>query len=180
MIHPKAEVQTKNIGDGTYVWQFCVILEGARIGRNCNINCNVFIENDVVVGDDVTVKSGVQLWDGLRISDKVFIGPNATFTNDLVPRSKLYKSTLEKTIIEEGVSIGANATVVAGKTIGKYSLIGAGSVVTKNIPPFTVWYGNPAVNKGYITKDGTILSERLQDMFGHTYKLGQDNEPIKI
>ncbi|MCT6870171.1 acyltransferase [Apibacter sp.] len=155
-IHPTSDVQTQNIGDNTLIWQFCVILKNAVIGKNCNINFNVFIENEVTIGNNVTIKSGVQIWDGVIIEDNVFIGPNVTFTNDLIPRSKCYPSAFEKTIIKKGASIGANSTIIAGHTIGEYSLIGAGSVITKNIPPFTVWYGNPAIQKGIITKEGKI------------------------
>ena len=134
----------KNIGLGTNIWQFCVILPKARIGRNCNICAQVLIENDVFIGDNVTIKSGVQIWDGITIEDNVMIGPNVTFTNDLVPRSKAKNWTLTKTIIKKNASLGANSTIIAGIIIGEYSLIGAGSVVTKNIPPYTVWYGNPS------------------------------------
>lgn len=143
-IHPSAEVQTRNIGDGTKVWQYCVILEKARIGKNCNINFNVFIENDVEIGDNVTVKSGVQIWDGLRIRNNVFIGPNVTFTNDKYPRSKQYQEHFIETVIEEGASIGAGCVILCGITIGKNAMIGAGSVVTKNIPANELWFGNPA------------------------------------
>jgi len=176
-IHPTAEVQTEKIGDGTTIWQNCVILKEALIGRNCNINYNVFIENDVVIGDNVTIKPGVQIWDGLHIGNNVFIGPNATFTNDLLPRSKQYPELFEKTIIEDGASIGANATVIAGITIGKYTMIGAGSVVTKSTPPFTLWYGNPAKHKGYITKEGTLVSLDFKDKSENSYKF-VNSEPL--
>jgi acetyltransferase-like isoleucine patch superfamily enzyme len=155
-IHPTADVKSQNIGEDTLIWQFCIVLEQAVIGKNCNINCNVFIENDVKIGDNVTVKPGVQLWDGVTIESDVFIGPNVTFTNDLIPRSKQYPEKFVKTLIKKGASIGANATIIAGHIIGEYSLIGAGSVVTKDIPSYTVWYGNPAKQKGIITKEGKI------------------------
>jgi len=143
-IHPLADVQTENIGENTSVWQFCVILKEAVIGKNCNINCQVFIENDVKIGDNVTIKPGVQIWDGVTLEDNVFIGPNVTFTNDLMPRSKVYPEKFERTLIKKGASIGANATVIAGITIGENALIGAGSVVTKDIPANEIWIGNPA------------------------------------
>jgi acetyltransferase-like isoleucine patch superfamily enzyme len=171
MIHPTAEVQTERIGAGTSVWQHCVILSGAVIGRNCNINCNVFIENKVVVGDRVTVKVGVQLWDGMTIEDDVFIGPNATFTNDLTPRSKHYPASPAETVIGKGASIGANSTLKGGIRIGRYAMIGAGSVVTCDVPPFTLWYGNPAKNQGFVTRDGTIVSPGLTDKTGRKYRL---------
>ena len=143
-IHPLADVQTTKIGIDTFVWQFAVILKEAVIGNNCNINCHVFIENDVIIGDNVTIKPGVQIWDGLRIEDNVFIGPNVTFTNDRFPRSKQYPEQFQQTVIKKGASIGANATILGGITIGENSLIGAGSVVTKEIPANEIWVGNPA------------------------------------
>ena len=144
-IHTLADVQTDNIGEDTKVWQFVVILKDAKIGSNCNINSHCFIENDVVIGNNVTVKCGVYLWDGMRIENNVFIGPNVTFVNDKYPRSKKYPSKFQKTLIKKGASIGAGAIILGGLTIGENSLIGAGSVVTKNIPDNTLWYGNPAV-----------------------------------
>ena len=143
-IHPLSDVQTSNIGVDTYVWQYSIILKGAHIGSNCNINCHVFIENDVIIGNNVTIKSGVQIWDGLRIEDNVFIGPNVTFTNDRYPRSKQYPEEFQQTLIKKGASIGANATILGGITIGENALIGAGSVVTKDIPANELWVGNPA------------------------------------
>jgi acetyltransferase-like isoleucine patch superfamily enzyme len=163
MIHPLSDVKTKHIGEGTTIWQFVVILEEAQIGANVNINCNVFIENDVVVGNNVTIKSGVQLWDGVRVADDVFVGPNVTFTNDLVPKSKIRPASFVKTNLLKGCSIGANATLIAGITIGEFALIGAGSVVTKDVPPYTVWYGNPARHNGYVTLEGKILGLDLMD-----------------
>lgn len=144
MIHKLSDCQSVNIGNGTNVWQFCVVLPNAVIGDNCNICANVLIENDVKIGDNVTIKCGVQIWDGVTIEDNVFVGPNVTFTNDLFPRSKVYPSKFERTIIKKGASIGANATILCGITIGENAMIGAGSVVTKSIPDGEVWYGNPA------------------------------------
>lgn len=144
MIHPSSEVQSKNIGVDTVIWQFCVILKNAKIGNNCNINFNVFIENDVVIGDNVTVKSGVQLWDGMIVEDNVFIGPNVTFTNDKFPRSKQYPDMFQKTIVKKGASIGAGSVILCGIQIGENAMIGAGSVVTKNVPANELWIGNPA------------------------------------
>ena len=174
-IHPLANVQTQSIGDATTIWQFVVILSKAIIGKNCNINCQVFIENDVIIGDNVTIKPGVQIWDGIEIKDNVFIGPNVTFTNDLVPRSKHYPDEFKKTVVQKGASIGANATILAGIEIGEYSLIGAGSVITKSVPSYTLWYGNPAVHKGYVTKNGIILDLFLKDKEGVQYKTIEGN-----
>lgn len=138
-IHNLADVQTKNIGQDTKIWQFCVVLEKAVIGKNCNICAHVLIENDVIVGDNVTVKSGVQLWDGIRIEDNVFIGPNVTFTNDLYPRSKKYPEKFLQTVVKKGASIGANATILPGITIGENAMIAAGSIVTENVPANTLY-----------------------------------------
>jgi acetyltransferase-like isoleucine patch superfamily enzyme len=121
-----------------------VILSGAKIGRDCNINCHCFIENQVILGDRVTVKAGVYIWDGIEVEDDVFIGPNATFVNNPFPRSKKFLETYAPTIIRKGASIGAAATIMTGIEIGENAMIGAGSVVTKNVPANTVWYGNPA------------------------------------
>jgi UDP-2-acetamido-3-amino-2,3-dideoxy-glucuronate N-acetyltransferase len=179
MIHLLSDVQSNKIGEKTNIWQYVVVLKDAIIGKNCNICSHCFIENDVVIGDQVTIKSGVQIWDGIRIGDLVFIGPNVTFTNDLIPRSKNYPSTFKKTNIEKGASIGANSTIIGGVSIGIFAFIGAGSLVTKNIPPYTVWYGVPAKHKGFVTKDGIILNMELRDKSGNLYEL-VDGEPIKI
>lgn len=144
MIHPLADVQSHKIGIGTNIWQFCVVLPKAEIGDNCNICANVMIENEVRIGDNVTVKSGVQLWDGITLEDGVFIGPNVTFTNDRIPRSKNPDWKLERTRVKKGATIGANATVLPGLTIGENAMIGAGSVVTKDVPANQLWLGNPA------------------------------------
>ena len=171
MIHSLADVKTTQIGNNTKIWQFCVVLEGAKIGDSCNICMNVLIENDVQIGNNVTIKSGVQLWDGLRIEDNVFIGPNVTFTNDLIPRSRQYPESFLKTIIKRGASIGANSVIIAGHTIGEYALIGAGSVVTKNVPSNTVWYGNPARQRSFITNSGILLDSSFCDKTGNIHKL---------
>ena len=161
MIHPSSDVQSNNIGSGSYIWQFCVVLKGAVIGENCNINAHVFIENDVIIGNNVTIKSGVQIWDGVTLEDNVFIGPNVTFTNDLIPRSKQYPEHYVKTIIKKGVSIGANATIIAGNEIGEFALIGAGAVITKKVGEYEVWVGNPAKKIGYISSKGDLLDLEL-------------------
>lgn len=156
MIHKLADVQTENIGEGTTVWQFAIILGGAVIGKNCNINCHTFIENDVVVGNNVTVKSGTYIWDKTRIEDDVFLGPNTVFTNDLRPRSKVKKEFLA-TVIEKGASIGANTTILCGVRIGRYSMTGIGSVVTKNVPDYALVYGNPAKIVAWVDEEGEKL-----------------------
>lgn len=163
MIHPLSDVQSTKIGSDTDIWQFVVVLKEAVIGKRCNINCHVLIENDVIIGDDVTVKPGVQIWDGIYIGNKVMIGPNVTFTNDRIPISKNKNYKNEKTMVENSVSIGANSTILCGIKIGFKTLIGAGSVLTKSTPPYTVWYGNPARHAGYITDDSVLLNLDLVD-----------------
>jgi acetyltransferase-like isoleucine patch superfamily enzyme len=143
-IHQRADVSTHQIGQGTRIWQFAVVLKGATIGQECNICAHTFIEQDVIIGDRVTVKSGVFLWEGTRIGHDVFIGPNATFTNDPFPRSRQYPSKFVGVVVEDGASIGANATLLPGVRIGKGAMVGAGSVVTKDVPDFAVVAGNPA------------------------------------
>lgn len=148
--HPNALVETGAIGERTRVWAFVHILPGAVIGADCNLCDHTFIENDVVVGDRVTIKSGVQLWDGITLEDDVFVGPNATFTNDPFPRSRQHPGTFPRTIIRMGASIGANATILPGLTIGQYAMVGAGTVVTKDVPPYAIVVGNPARIIGYV------------------------------
>ena len=139
MIHPLSDVQSKDIGIDTNIWQFCVVLPEAIIGKNCNICSHCFIENKVKVGNNVTIKSGVQLWNGIEIEDNVFIGPNVTFCNDKYPRSKQYLDEPLKTIVKKGASIGANATILPGLVIGENSMIAAGCVVTENVEPNTLY-----------------------------------------
>lgn len=161
MIHKLADIQSQNIGENTNIWQFCVVLKNAKIGNDCNINAGVLVENNVVIGDNVTIKSGVQIWDGITLEDNVFIGPNVTFTNDFLPRSKQYLKEFLKTTIKKSASIGANSTIVGGITIEEYAMIGAGSVVTKDVGIQELWYGNPAKHKGYVCKCGQKCDEKL-------------------
>lgn len=148
-VHPQGLCESKSIGDGTRIWAFAHVLPGARIGRDCNICDHVFIENDVVVGDRVTIKCGVQLWDGVRLEDDVFVGPNVTFTNDPSPRSKVYPESFAQTVVARGASIGANATILPGVRIGANAMVGAGAVVTRDVPANAVIVGNPATIVNY-------------------------------
>lgn len=147
--HPKALVESAIIGNGTRIWAFAHILPGARIGENCNVCDGVFIENDVTVGDRVTIKNGVQVWDGITLEDDVFVGPNATFTNDSYPRSRKPPPQFLRTVVRHGASIGANATILPGLTIGQNAMVGAGAVVTRDVPPNAIVIGNPARITGY-------------------------------
>jgi UDP-2-acetamido-3-amino-2,3-dideoxy-glucuronate N-acetyltransferase len=164
-IHESSYVETKNIGTGTNVWHFCHIMKNATIGENCNIGQNVFIAEDVVIGNNCKIQNNVSLYKGLIIEDWVFIGPSAVFTNIKNPRAEINrKDKYLKTIIKEGATIGANATIVCGVVIGEYSFIGAGSVVTKDIPPYTIWYGNPAEFKGEATKNLIEFGEKVENI----------------
>lgn len=160
-IHNLSDVQTHQIGPNTKVWQFVVILAGARIGADCNICSHCFIENDVVIGDRVTIKVGVQLWDGLRLEDDVFVGPNVTFTNDRFPRSKQYPDSFLTTTVRLGASIGGGAVILPGITIGAYAMIGAGAVVTKSVPSGAIIVGNPARVVGYVKAKNVLQKGTL-------------------
>jgi acetyltransferase-like isoleucine patch superfamily enzyme/dTDP-4-dehydrorhamnose 3,5-epimerase-like enzyme len=153
-VHEKAICESAAIGADTRIWAFAHILPGARIGRDCNICDGVFVENDVTLGDRVTIKCGVQLWDGVHLGDDVFVGPNATFTNDRFPRSRQYPAKFPQTIVEAGASIGANATLLPGLRIGRGAMVGAGAVVTRDIPSNAVVAGNPARIVGYVGDRG--------------------------
>ena len=159
--HPLAVVESTSIGEGTRIWAFAHVLPGARVGRDCNICDHVFVENDVVVGDRVTVKSGVQLWDGVVLEDDTFIGPNATFTNDRFPRSRMRPEAYARTVIRAGASIGANATILPGLTVGRNAMVGAGAVVMHDVPPNAILVGNPAYITGYVDArpDETYVAE---------------------
>ena len=150
-IHEKSDVKSNKIGSGTRIWQYSVVFEGAIIGNNCNVCAHTLIESDVIMGDNVTIKSGVYLWDGTRLGDNVFVGPNATFTNDMHPRSKVFPAKFMGISVMEGASIGANATILPGVTIGKSAMVGAGAVVTKDVPNQAVVVGNPAKIIRYIS-----------------------------
>ena len=161
-VHPQALCESGAVGESTRVWAFAHILPGAVIGKDCNICDHVFIENDVIIGDRVTIKCGVQIWDGLRIADEVFVGPNVTFSNDKYPQSKRYQTEVLQTHIGRGASIGGGATILPGLRIGARALVGAGSVVTHDVPARAVVSGNPARIVGYVDtprrKDPPVLS----------------------
>lgn len=149
-VHPQGICESEHIGEDTRIWAFSHVLPAAVLGAGCNVCDHVFIENDVIVGDRVTIKSGVQLWDGVRLGDDVFVGPNATFTNDRFPRSKQYQDAVLQTHVERGASIGANATILPGLTIGAEAMVAAGSVVTRDVPAKAIVRGAPARIVGYV------------------------------
>lgn len=149
-VHPQGICETAKIGDATRVWAFAHVLPGAQIGADCNICDYVFVENDVVIGDRVTVKNGVQVWDGVTLSDDVFVGPNVTFTNDRMPRSKIHPAEFARTVVAEGASIGGGAVILSGVRVGRRAMVGAGAVVTKDVPPNAIVIGNPARIVGYV------------------------------
>jgi len=173
-IHPLADVQSKQIGTGTRIWQFVIVLPGAQIGADCNLCSHCFIESDVVIGDRVTIKSGVQLWDGLRLGNDVFVGPNVSFTNDWFPRSRQIPEKFLTTTVENGVSVGAGATILPGVMIGRNAMVAAGAVVTKNVPPNAIVIGNPARIKGYVSttpvqqKHPEVSSEKIIGTVGQS------------
>lgn len=175
-IHKLSDVQTDQIGDDTRIWQYSVVLKNAVIGKNCNICAHTFIENDVILGNNITIKCGVYIWDGITIEDNVQIGPNVTFTNDKYPRAK-QAFELKRTLIRENASLGAGAVILCGIEIGRSSMIGAGAVVTRSVPPFTLWIGNPARHKGYVTREGVVLNLELKSKDGRQYILNND-EPV--
>jgi acetyltransferase-like isoleucine patch superfamily enzyme len=161
--HPQALVESASIGSGTRIWAFAHVLPGAVIGSDCNVCDHVFVENDVQVGDRVTIKCGVQLWDGVRLEDDVFVGPNVTFTNDPRPRSKQHLAKYPQTTVCKGASIGANATILPGLTIGQHAMVGAGAVVTRSVPPHALVVGNPARIVRYLD-----AGEEVARSSGHT------------
>jgi len=177
-VHPTALVETLDVGEGTRIWAFAHVLKGARIGRGCNVGDHCFIENDVVLGDRVTLKNGVAVWDGVTIDDDAFLGPNAALTNERVPRAvriQRYRTghlafEPERTRIGKGVTIGANATIVCGVSLGEYAFVGAGSVVTRDVPPYTLVYGVPAKIQGYICSCGERIALGKRCMCGRTYR----------
>jgi acetyltransferase-like isoleucine patch superfamily enzyme len=174
-VHPQALVETEQIGEGTRVWAFAHVMQGATIGRNCNICDHAFVESGVVIGDGVTIKNGVAIWDGVTLANHVFVGPNAVFTNDLNPRAEVKKGhdQFVPTHVQEGATIGANATIVCGVTLGQYCFVGAGTVVIRDVPPYALVVGNPARQIGYMCKCGESLPESLVCVCGNRFGPGE-------
>ncbi len=172
------------MGDGTKIWHFVHIRKGAKLGAGCNIGKGVYIDSGVNIGDNVKVQNFVSLYTGLKVEEDVFIGPSATFTNDLYPRAHIWnEERIAKTLVKKGASIGANVTVVAGITIGEYAMIGAGSVVTKDVHPHTIVYGNPARVGGYVCRCGQKLekiAEEKDESTVHACRCGKKAEIKKV
>jgi acetyltransferase-like isoleucine patch superfamily enzyme len=156
-IHPTALVASRSIGDGTRIWAFVNILAGARVGRDCNICDRCFVENDVVLGDRVTVKCGVSLYDGLAVENDAFVGPDVVFANDPRPRSGKRLAAYPRTRIREGASLGAGSIVLPGVTVGRFAMVGAGALLTRDVPDFALVYGNPARVHGHVCRCGRTL-----------------------
>jgi acetyltransferase-like isoleucine patch superfamily enzyme len=178
-IHPTALVATKAIGEGTRIWAFVNILAGARIGRDCNICDRCFIENDVVLGDRVTVKCGVSLYDGLVLEDGVFVGPGAIFSNDPRPRSGKHLESYPRTLVREGASLGAGAILLPGITVGRFAMVGAGALVTRDVPDFALAYGSPAQIHGHVCRCANTLrfeNGSTNCSCGHRYARGGDGQ----
>ncbi len=162
--HPTAIVETDEIGEGTRIWHFVHIREGAKIGRNCNIGKGVYIDKDVEIGNNVKIQNFVSIYKGVRIEDDVFIGPSVTFTNDLYPRAFIWsEERIIPTVVKRGASIGANSTIICGVTIGEYAMVGAGSVVTRDVPPFGLVYGVPARLRGFVCYCGKKLEKVVEE-----------------
>lgn len=153
-VHPSALCESNSIGKGTRIWAFCHIMKNVVIGEDCNLGDHSFVESGVIIGNRVTVKNGVSVWVGVTIEDEVFLGPNCVLTNDTYPRSKVYYDEYEKIIIKKGATVGANATILPGVTLGEYCMVGAGSVVTKDVKSFSLVFGNPAKHRNYVCKFG--------------------------
>lgn len=173
-VHPNALVESEDIGAKTRIWAFAHVLKNVKIGEDCNLCDYVFVESGVKIGNRVTIKNGISLWEGLTVEDDVFLGPNAVFTNDMFPRSKRHSGQFLDTLLKQGSSVGANATILCGITLGRYCLVGAGSVVTKSVPDFALVTGNPGRFRYWVSKTGEKLNFDISnlaiDSEGNKYK----------
>ena len=181
-IHPTAIVETENIGDGTKIWHFVHVREKSKIGSNCNIGKGVYIDTEVVIGNNVKIQNFATIYKGVIIEDDVFIGPAVVFTNDLYPRAFEWgEERVVKTVVKKGASIGANSTIICGIEIGEYAMIGAGSVVTKSVPPYALVYGNPAKLRSFVCYCGRKLVEVIEESEDRVvYKCSHCGKDVKI
>ena len=179
-VHPNALVESDDIGEKTRIWAFAHVLKNVKIGEDCNLCDYVFVESGVTIGNRVTIKNGISLWEGLVVEDDVFLGPNAVFTNDMFPRSKRHSGQFLSTLLKKGASVGANATILCGITLGRYCLVGAGSVVTKSVPDFALVTGNPAKFRYWVGKTGEKLifdsNNSASDTDGNKYSFTPDDK----
>ena len=179
--HPTAVVESDHIGEGTKIWHFAHVREGAKIGKNCVVGKSVYIDADVEIGNGVKIQNFVSLYKGVRIEDEVLIGPSVTFTNDLYPRASSWdEDKITPTAVKRGASIGANSTIVCGVSIGGYAMIGAGSVVTKDVPPFGLVYGNPAELKGFVCSCGRKLNKVIREDKGKIFYTCECGKEVEI
>lgn len=178
-IHPASIVDTDDIGSNTTIWAFVHILKNVKIGHDCNVCDHCFIESGVAIGDNVTIKSGIYIWEGVEIESNVFLGPNVVFTNDNNPRSKNSSFKLERILVRHNASIGANATILPNVTIGCYSLVGAGAVITRDVPDYALVYGNPARQHGWVGEDGQKLIEHPSELNKY-FSISENRNYIKI
>jgi UDP-2-acetamido-3-amino-2,3-dideoxy-glucuronate N-acetyltransferase len=181
-VHPQALCESEQVGDGTRVWAFAHVMAGAVVGAGCNVGGGAFVESGAVVGDRVTIKNNVLLWDKVTVEDDVFIGPNAVFTNDMSPRAAFKKPADEflPTLVRRGASVGANATIVCGTTIGEGAFVGAGSVVTRDVPSYAMVAGNPARRIGWICACGERLGDDLHCTCGRSYEPGASDTGLRL
>lgn len=181
-VHPQALCESDQVGDGTRVWAFAHVMKGAVVGVDCNVGGGAFVEAGAVIGDRVTIKNHVLVWDRVTVEDDVFLGPNAVFTNDMNPRAAFKKPEDDflPTVVRKGASIGANATIVCGTTIGEGAFVGAGSVVTEDVPSYALVVGNPARRIGWMCACGERLGDDLRCSCGRSYETGGSDGGLRL
>lgn len=180
-IHPSAEVSPQaSIGEGTKIWNLVQIREGAKIGKNCVISKDVYIDHDVVIGDGVKIQNGVSIYKGVTLEDEVFVGPHSTFTNDIRPRAFTKDWTVVPTLLRHGCSVGANATIMCGVTLGEYCMISAGAVVTVDTLPYGLYIGNPARLKGFVSTSGFEMESVETEADYLVFKCSKTRERVRI
>lgn len=180
-IHPTAEVSPKaSIGEGTKIWNQAQVREGTRIGKNCIVSKDVYIDHGVVIGDGVKIQNGVSIYQGVTLEDDVFVGPYSTFTNDIRPRAYSKDWAIVPTLLRRGAAVGANATVMCGITLGEYSMISAGAVITVDTLPYGLYIGNPARLKGFVARSGfemTVVEAKANEI---VYRCARTGESLRL